>query len=499
VIQPKRATLDILIIDDDRKASAFVADFLTSQGYRVHADHSGAEGIATAARMRPKAIILDVAMPVVTGYEVCRRLKSSAVTRNIPVMMLTALGQTAEKVHGLDAGADDYLVKPVENAELVARIRALLRRTTPYPEERDRCTLTVRLDLRQPVSINATGALSIRRTSESAFSCDVNGFARLGAAGSQGTGWRAGVKVLGASVFDAVFGRHPKILEDYRRAQGRLHADRYLRLRFEHSRDLLRVPLEFMFDGGGDDNYLVLRHSVARSIVNVSTTRRALCPAIINEMWSGDELKVLLIASDTGSIPGVDVEVAMLSELLASGFTAKGVRVHVDVVDTDRASYDAVRELLRECAYHVVHYAGHGAFSADSPERSALYFWERAGRGGAVRAMLVSELQMLLGSSNARFAFLSCCSGAATASEAELVDDDFLGIADGLVQCGVPAVLGCRWAVCDRGAVALSKLFYSGLIETGSPDDALARARRELAATDRDDATWLSPLLVVQD
>ena len=110
--------------------------------------------------------------------------------------------------------------------------------------------------------------------------------------------------------------------------------------------------------------------------------------------------------------------------------------------------------------------------------------------------MAVSELKILLKGSRVRFIYLSCCLGAKTADSLKLLDDDFLGLAEGLIQAGVPSVLAFGWPVSDIETLAIR--FYESLASQGRIDTALLPARQEVAAHDRDDITWLSPILIMQ-
>ena len=117
----------ILIIEDETPMRTALTDLLMAEGYRVLTAGDGQKGLARALAETPDLILMDVMMPKLDGYEVCARLRQLA--RETPVLMLTAKGQIADRVNGLDAGADDYLVKPFSAEELCARVRALLRRT----------------------------------------------------------------------------------------------------------------------------------------------------------------------------------------------------------------------------------------------------------------------------------------------------------------------------------------------------------------------------------
>src|SRR5438045_983523 len=118
----------ILVVDDDRVLRDALRRALTLGGYDVRMADGGYEGLAQVVESRPDAIVLDVMMPDVDGIEVCRRLRSAG--DRTPILMLTARDAVSDRIDGLDAGADDYLVKPFDIGELTARVRALLRRTS---------------------------------------------------------------------------------------------------------------------------------------------------------------------------------------------------------------------------------------------------------------------------------------------------------------------------------------------------------------------------------
>ena len=117
---------------EDEDALATLLDYnLMKEGFRVERAADGEEALLRVAEEPPDLVILDWMLPKVSGVEVCRQLRAGIETRRTPVLMLTARGEEADKVRGLDTGADDYVVKPFAMSELVARIRALLRRTRP--------------------------------------------------------------------------------------------------------------------------------------------------------------------------------------------------------------------------------------------------------------------------------------------------------------------------------------------------------------------------------
>jgi DNA-binding response OmpR family regulator len=119
----------ILIVDDDIDSLKLIGLMLQRQGYEISAASAGGQAIAKALAESPNLIILDVMMPDMDGYEVCRRLRADSNTQNIPIIMFTAKTMVDDKVTGFEAGADDYLTKPTHPAELASRVKAVLARS----------------------------------------------------------------------------------------------------------------------------------------------------------------------------------------------------------------------------------------------------------------------------------------------------------------------------------------------------------------------------------
>src|SRR6476646_5342122 len=118
----------VLIVEDDADIADVLRRSLRHEGYQVLTSGDGIDALDVAAGFVPDLVVLDLGLPGLDGLEVCRRLRSAG---DVPILMLTARAETADRVTGLDSGADDYLVKPFERKELLARIRALLRRRPP--------------------------------------------------------------------------------------------------------------------------------------------------------------------------------------------------------------------------------------------------------------------------------------------------------------------------------------------------------------------------------
>ena len=115
----------VLLIDDEIMITEPLARALRQAGYDVQVAHNGRDGLALAHSQQPDAVLLDVLMPLMDGWEVCRALRRDST---VPILMLTALGDEVDRILGLELGADDYIVKPFSPRELIARLRALLRR-----------------------------------------------------------------------------------------------------------------------------------------------------------------------------------------------------------------------------------------------------------------------------------------------------------------------------------------------------------------------------------
>ena len=126
--EPETATGRVLVVEDDAEIADVLRRSLRQEGYEVKTSADGVEALDVATGFVPDLVVLDLGLPRLDGVEVCRRLRADG---DVPILMLTARAETEDRVSGLDSGADDYLVKPFERQELLARIRALLRRRPP--------------------------------------------------------------------------------------------------------------------------------------------------------------------------------------------------------------------------------------------------------------------------------------------------------------------------------------------------------------------------------
>ena len=121
----------ILIIEDDRDIIELVRYNLVNEGFQVTAASDGTAGLASLKKSPPDILLLDLMLPRLSGLEICKEIRRDSALNRLPILMLTARGEEADRVVGLEMGADDYVTKPFSPRELVARVRALLRRTDP--------------------------------------------------------------------------------------------------------------------------------------------------------------------------------------------------------------------------------------------------------------------------------------------------------------------------------------------------------------------------------
>lgn len=125
--------LKLLIADDNKQITSILQEYAKKEGYEPHIAFDGHEALELFHKLQPDLILLDVMMPKIDGFEVCREIRKSS---NIPIIMITARGEDFERIMGLDIGADDYIVKPFSPGEVMARVRAILRRIAQTDEHK---------------------------------------------------------------------------------------------------------------------------------------------------------------------------------------------------------------------------------------------------------------------------------------------------------------------------------------------------------------------------
>ena len=121
----------VLVVEDEAALATLLRYNLEREGYRVFEARDGEEALILADEAKPDLVVLDWMLPELSGIEVCRRMRARGAMRNVPIVMLTARGEETDRIRGLDTGADDYIVKPFSMSELLARLRAVMRRARP--------------------------------------------------------------------------------------------------------------------------------------------------------------------------------------------------------------------------------------------------------------------------------------------------------------------------------------------------------------------------------
>lgn len=497
-------TKRILVIEDEEEILIPLTDSLRHKGYETLPASDGKSGLALAAAERPDLIILDLMLPDIDGEDICLSLRNDPRTADIYILMVTARNKP---VQGFKRGADDYLSKPYRKEELLARVEALLRRAPRRNlfKRAPRCVLTLSLEDQRQAVVSVSGTLTKESRTSQIVELEVP---RLSMRGNNIPLplWPSFIQELGDELFTKFFSNHPEVQRSYDEAIGSARPSQSLvHLRFAAKSDFLGVPVECLFEKG-QKKFLALRHPLTRVVTNVATGKQSLSPAFFEDLAEDKRkgLKILLIASNTAmyglpGVPGVDAEVEFLEQRLATVFDEIGLRPKIDALLTAEASYDEVKRRLKNCDYNIVHYAGHTLFDQEQPENSSLLFWKERDCGGEVVPVRVAELEAWLRDSRVNFFYLSSCSSAQTVvSGLRIQQDSLLGVAEAIIQAGVPSVLGFRWPVSDRGALLLAQTFYDSLAKWGQLDRALLEARQEVYVKLTAENTWLSPILIAQ-
>lgn len=497
----------ILIVDDDQNLVTSVSEALNFVGYQVATAGNGVEGVEQARLERPDAIILDIMMPVMDGYQACQILKGDPATKNIPIIMLTSKGETSDRIHGFEAGIDQYLTKPFEIAELKARLAALIQSRKAQQAaalaEPKKCSLFITLDKSGKFQIELRGMETFIGEG-GRFEVDFEEIRRRSKNLGQyliGTSqWRFETKSLGQYLHERLFETSPTLVGRYNAAHARVRS-KDLRIYFRGSREIIALPFELLFDGR---EYLALQHPLTRTVSGIARpggeASRPFSAYLDDLARSGMKLRILLIEANVDPpLENVEKEVAELTSLFQQELQQSLVEKEITLIRSREVSYDDIAKLVEMGKFDVVHYAGHGVRRDSTPEQNALVLWKSKSSKKTV-ALPAYALVDIVRDSNIQLFYLSSCLGATTGAQWQLWDDDFLGLADGIIQAGVPSVMGFRWVVSDVGARMFARAFYCSLFgeADGVLEDALLRARRELARSTRDDSTWVSPVLVTQ-
>jgi len=486
----------VLVVDNDPDFRDTLSGVLADAGYTVRPAANEGEALAAVTQEPFDFALIDVRLHE-EGEEdesgLSLAMAFRALNPQIRVILITGYVRTTQIVRAIRYhGVVDVIEKTPDVNKQILETIAKARKEAKRPRfERtgDATWLSLFLAAGQPLRARARGRHVCSVYTPEILQVSVDRYARKTEISRRDPDdLRFQVEEIGRDLWREIFLEHPKTARAYVEARAKSQT---LSVLFETPREFLRLPLEFMRSDTPPE-YLILQHPLARFVYDATPKREALSPQMLALTR---KLRVLIIASNTPRpIDGVDAEAQELYNYLRR---QDFIPVDVKLIPTEHVTYEHVRAELRKRDYDIIHYAGHGSYKAESPEESSLYFWVEENKQGNVVPMKATELKMLLEQSEARLVYLSSCYGTATGDRAALLDDDFLGLADAVVQAGVPSVLGFRWPVSDDGARRLALAFYQSLLEQGNPEFALWSARCELAV-DRNDTTWLSPILVHQ-
>ncbi|HET60057.1 MAG TPA: CHAT domain-containing protein [Chloroflexi bacterium] len=485
----------ILLVDDTPDVRTTISGLLEDQGYSVHLASDESEALAAIMDEDFDIAIIDVRLrgddeTDESGLSLAMAIRK--INEAVHIILYTGLKISSQQVVRAIryAGAVNVIEKkPGFEKFLLDAIRES-QQEAKFIRAGQETRLSLSLANGQPLFVKTCGRHVQATRTWTVLRLDLERYTRrTELARKSFSDLRFQVSDIGDRLWREVFSEHKKVSDIYHEARGKSTP---LMLRFEAPRDYLGLPLEFMRSETPAD-YLILQHPFARFIYDAVPKRQSISPS---GLMRTKKLRILLIASNTDpQIDGVDVEIRDLQKFLQR---QDCISVQVKCLPSEQATYKRIQRELSKSKYDIIHYAGHGSFNTISPEESSLYFWNADNKEGDVQPMTASELQSLLEQSETRLLYLSSCYGTTTGKQDALLDDDFLGLSDAAIQSGVPSVIGFRWPVSDWGAPKLALAFYKSLLQQGSPEVALWRARCELASN-RDDPTWLSPILIQQE
>lgn len=491
----------ILVVDDERDARQTLQGILEDAGHTVHSVANEGEALNAAVKERFDLAFIDMRLHNAGDEdESGLSLATAILTLNprVQIVLMTKyqprISQVVRAVRYF--GAINFIKKSPDLHTSVPAVLAEAEQAAgdAISTSRDATKFSVSILARnQPIRVRAQGRYVCSTCSEANFALDVEDYLDRSASPWLHPDFRSRVARIGKDLWQDLFVDYPEVKDSFQDARA---ADPSLVLHVETSPDLLGLPIEFIHLKDRAE-YLVLQHPLMRFVCGVTPKRQ-----VISEMLKGpDPVRVLIVAANTSpAIPEVDHEARQLHKFFQDeGQKQDHIPIVPKLIPSEEATYERVRRILREEEYDILHYAGHAAYDRKSPERSSLYFRNGATIESGSTAMRGTELKLLLEESKARLVYLSCCEGATWGQARDLINDDFLGLADCVIRAGVPSVLGFRWPVPDTSSHTLALAFYKSLLKHYRPEVALWHARRELAGPDKDDPTWLSPILIQQE
>jgi CheY-like chemotaxis protein len=495
----------ILIVDDEPLTAEYMERLLEPLPAKVEIRHDWDTALKFAQEWLPHLLILDVVLQGdVDGFEIARKLrevKPREVNRTAGIPILFVTGKRTKEIASRfsDLDSDSFLYRDDLSKYLLSQARSLLRRPSApiYPLASPDATLSILcLPGSSELVMRLSGDTSRLEVAKCKEPITAASFVERGR-WPVSTEWRAMASNYGSALFRSIFSS-TEAIKLYSDAAGAAGGAANLRLQITAPDDLLRVPFEFLYEQKPPDDtfYLVLRHPFSRCVTGRNIKHLPLGRRFLNDLGK-TTLRMLVIGSDPrGDLDKVRDEIESVKTKVESGFGSRGIRAQVEVIPPEAASYEEVCKALNRCEYHMVHFAGHGFYSPESPDASGLRLFSE-GDHNREACLTADDLARLLRNSNVRFLYLSCCQGGEAAGTELQGHYDLLGLADGALRAGVPSVLTFRFAQKDVDMEALASTFYEELIKDGDPDRAL-RTTRDAKKVPAGNDRWISPVLFIQ-
>ena len=469
--------LTILVVDDEIKIIKRMEALLLPRGYQVITAANGAEALQQMQTARPDLVLLDVMMPVMDGFEVCRRIKNDAETNLIPVVLMTALGDVEDRVKGLEAGADDFLTKPVHRDELLARIRTSLRLKQTIDHKMDALqharqhpmapplflTLlrqgdTITADLTEADPVAPRGEIQIEAGLLTAIDEELGRLVAMGnaqqafntadteVAVEQTDDAQAALQRLGGLIFSHLLPAPAR-----RGLVDAAPTDLFLRL----DEQLVHQPWELAFNG---EDFLFNKFRIGRQVM----TQQRHSVQHTRDLQDSDTLNMLLVVDPTECLPTAVEAAEQLCHLLD---TCQNLKVSV-VRGKQLRKIDL---LLALHEYDLVHYIGHTYFDAGQPGRSGWMLHDAV--------LTTSELSRVAHAPLLVFAN-TCQPGATPCRPSEVIyESQAFGIGSAFLLIGTQHYIGSFCVAHDGHSTAFAADFYRHFLAGERIGDALSTAR----------------------
>jgi DNA-binding response OmpR family regulator len=479
--QPGTSPATILVVDDESLVIKRLQAVLLPRGYRVLSAANGAEALQHVQQEPPDLVLLDVMMPMMDGFETCRRLKNAPETRLIPVVLMTALGELQDRIKGLEAGADDFLTKPVHRDELLARIRTSLRlkHTIEQTVEARRqargqmhrsplyLTLTrqgdtMTVDLAAPDPLVAQEHTDIAaslvteigdelaRLTMAAKTSETAETTAESAARDTSDATPVALQRLGSVIFSHLLPPATR-----QRLSQNAATDLFLRL----DAGLVHIPWELAFDGQA---FWQTKFCLGRQVINASSTSGTRPP----HAPATDRMRLLIIADPTERWPAIRQEAEHLTELLRAC-------PNLEVTVVGGKGLRKIDVLLALPDQELVHYLGDMACDVRQPSRSGWLLQD--GLLSAAEFGHVTRVPLVV--------FVNACQPQPARQAAVVYEAQAANVGSGFSLAGAPHYIAPFYVVHSTDSAAFAADFYRDFLAGASVGAALVHARQQAQHT----------------